>query len=311
MVSTLSTVARPPCDCFPAKQRTGRVCTWCDLSPRNYAFLVTFSVTAWYNRPHESGSCRIAGAPQAGRHARRSRQSEARKRGAARAPLQAERGQPSHQPEPRPRHRPARGHRRRPFADRGPLWRAGGLRRLRGHRDPHHLRHHRRRTPAVRGLAQGPGAPPVPERDRGTAETGGYRRPPQVGRLPRGPPTDEDLPGDPGPSFRRTPRQRLPDREGGRTGVHPGRRRDPRDVRLPGGNGHRQRPQIQRRTPGQGRPGGPDRHLARGGADLRRQDAGSGVAQSGVEADCSRVPRTRSQPSGNPQCVDLPASGWT
>ena len=71
----------------------------------------------------------------------------------------------------------------RPFADQGPLWRAGGLRRLRGHRDPHHLRHHPRRTPAVRGLAQGPGAPPVPERDRGTAETGGYLQPPQIGRL--------------------------------------------------------------------------------------------------------------------------------
>ena len=57
----------------------------------------------------------------------------------------------------------------------------------------------------------------------------------------------------------------LTEKEGGRE-VHPGRRRDPRHVRLPGGNGHRQRPQIQRRTPGQGRPGGPDQHLAR--ADL-------------------------------------------
>ena len=42
--------------------------------------------------------------------------------------------------------------------------------------------------------------------------------------------------------------------ERGRRGVQPGGRGDPRDVRLPGGAGHRQCPQAPRRAAGQGRP---------------------------------------------------------
>ena len=46
---------------------------------------------------------------------------EAGDRGAARAHLETQRGDPAHQREPRPRHGPARGRRQRPRADRRPL----------------------------------------------------------------------------------------------------------------------------------------------------------------------------------------------
>ena len=192
-------------------------------------------------------------------------------------------------------HRPARGHRQRLFAHRGSLRRIGGLRRLRGNRDPHHLRHHPRRAPEVRGTARGSGTPPVPERDRGAAEIDGYRQPPQVGRLSQRPSADEDLPGNSRPLSGPASRQYLSHREGGRPGVHAGRRIDPCHVRLPGGTGHLQRTQVQRRASGQGRPRSPRGHLAGGRPGLRREDSTPAVAQSGDDSYRPRAARTWSQ----------------
>ena len=85
----------------------------------------------------------------------RARPDGGRKRGAARAPLRAQRGEPAHQREPRPRDRAHRGGGERPGAHRRPL---------RRHR---HHRRGRRGAPAIRPqpLARPRSArPPVPSR---------------------------------------------------------------------------------------------------------------------------------------------------
>ena len=50
-------------------------------------------------------------------------------------------------------------------------------------------------------------------------------------------------------------------------------------------DGRGQRPQAPGRTAGQGRPGGPDQHLAGGCPGVRRHDRGLGVAEPGGEKD--------------------------
>ena len=97
------------------------------------------------------------------------------------------------------------------------------------------------------------------------------------------------LSGGAGPPPGRAGRQRLRGREGGGAGVHPRRRGDPGDVRLPGGAGHRQRPHPPGGAAGPDRPGDPDQHLAGGRGGLRRQDGSSGVVQPGGEKDRGRA----------------------
>ena len=71
-------------------------------------------------------------------------------------------------------------------------------------------------------------------------------------------------------------------------GVHPRGRRDPGDVRLPGGAGHRQRPQAPGGAAGQDRPGDPGEHHSRGRPGLRREDGRRDVGQPGGEEDRQR-----------------------
>ena len=81
-------------------------------------------------------------------------------------------------------------------------------------------------------------------------------------------------------------------REG--AGVHPRRRGDPGDVRLPGGAGHRQRPQAPGGAADEGRPGDPGEHHARGVLVL---DAGTGEVRS-INREARRIVSGLCAPGG-------------
>ena len=111
--------------------------------------------------------------------------------------------------------------------------------------------------PAVRRISQRDAVLRVPEQHRRAAETAGLPQLRQGVGPARVPPADggelaPSLPGRAHPPPWGERRGLLRRREG--AGVHPRRRGDPGDVRLPGGAGHRQRPPPPGRAAGQDRP---------------------------------------------------------
>ena len=202
----------------------------------------------------------------------------------------AQRGQPPHQREPRLRHRASGRPRLRPVADGSPLRRDHPPRRCGRDTGLPVVRHDRRGGRAALGPAGRDAALRVPRRHLRTSQTPRPTRPHQVHGPPGASPAPGAgagglLPGGPGPPPGPARGQHLPGGEGSRGGVHRGGRGDPGHVRLPGGDGHRQRPPAPGRAAGQGGSGDPDQHLAGGRGRLRRQDGSAGVVQPGGEKD--------------------------
>ena len=213
------------------------------------------------------------------------RRPETRERGAARAHLGAQRGEPAHQREPRSRDRAPRGRRDRPVADRR------APRRHRHHRRGgratglRHLGHHRGGAPGHRGVDRGPAALRVFPRSRGTAPDRRRFGLCAGARLPDRPAAVEDLPGHADAPSRRPCRQLLSGREGGRRAVHRRGRGDPGAVRLAGRDRDRQCADLPRRAAGAGRPRGADRDLAGRRRRVRRRHRPPGLAQPRGAAD--------------------------
>ena len=215
-----------------------------------------------------------------------SRQTEARKRGAAGPHLQAELGQPAHLCEPRPRYRPARGRRRRLRAHQRPLRPDCDHRRLGEGSGLRHRRLHAGGGPAAGGLARRIATVRTLPGPSGTAQTARPARLYPVTRVFHGAGSVEDLPGNADASPRRPPRQFLSGREGRRRRVHQRGRTGPGAVRVAGGGGDRQRAHPPGRAAGEGGPGGARRNFARGGGGLRCQNRTSVEVQPGGETDC-------------------------
>ena len=224
--------------------------------------------------PNRTGAPRPAGGFEPGRAPgrrgmdggwtdERSRRAEAGERGAARAHLDAQRGDPAHQREPRPRHRPARGRRQRPRADRRALRHDRDPRRRRRDRGVHRPRPVGGRAPAHGGVAARAAVLRAPPGPAGRAAAGGPAGLPALARLCRGADAVEDPAGDADAAPGGACRQLLSRREGRRAGVHGRGRGGPGAVRLAGGDGDRQRPHAPRRAAGPGRPGGPGRPAPR------------------------------------------------
>ena len=182
----------------------------------------------------------------------------------------------------------------RPVADRRPL---------RGHHPPGRrgadtglplLRADSRGDPAVRRISRRDAVLRAAQQHRRTAAAAGLPRLRQ-GAGPAGIPAADGgelapaLPGGAAASPGGGRRRHLRGREGDR--VHRRGRGDPGDVRLPGGAGHRQRPQAPRRAAGPGRPGDPGEHHAGGRAGPGRQDGKPGIHQPGGQADRQRPVR--------------------
>ena len=231
-----------------------------------------------------------------GRAVELKRRAEGGSRGAARAHLQPERRRPAHQRQPRRRHRPARDRRQRPRPHRRPLRRDHDHRRSRAAAGLRHLRPHRRRAAADGGLAPRDALLRAPPRPAGSAQAAGPAGLPALARLCRRPGPVEDPAGDADASPGRARRRLLPRGEGGRTGVHGRRRRDPDAVRLAGRERHRQRPRTPRRAAGAGRPRGPGGDLAGRRRGVRRRDRQAGVVEPGGEAARRQAERPRIAP---------------